>query len=49
MQNFWIGAMVKRVKIIKGKGVSTITSFTGLPGMSTQSQEGKGNKLSQIG
>ena len=40
MQNFWIGA-VERVKIIKGKGTSTITSFRGLPGMSTRSQKGK--------
>jgi len=31
----------QRVKIIKGKGASTITSFTGLPGMNTRSQEGK--------
>ena len=40
MQNFWIGA-VERVKIIKGKSTSTITSFRGLPGMSTRSQKGK--------
>jgi hypothetical protein len=39
VQSFWIGA-VKRVKNIKDKGASMITSFTSLPGMSAQNQEG---------